>query len=150
MYKRQERGLAKLLRRLPGKKVLLTNAPRRYSHEVIRHLGLHRHLASHIPIESMTVHGRLRPKPSRALLRKLIAAEGVPARRCILVEDTVDNLRSAKALGMRTAWITQYLPRRQEQLRRPRLSHAGRAGYIDVKVKSVRQLPASLRRLTRA
>ncbi|RJG04885.1 pyrimidine 5'-nucleotidase [Noviherbaspirillum cavernae] len=148
---RAERGLAKLLKRLPGRKILLTNAPRRYSRDVVRHLGLHRHFAQHIPIESMRVHGQLRPKPSRQLLRKLIAKERVPASRCVLVEDTLDNLRSAKALGMRTVWVTQYLAS-NPNLRRlsGQLSLHGfmkRPACADVKVKSVRQLPSRLGRL---
>jgi putative hydrolase of the HAD superfamily len=58
---------------LPGQKILLTNAPRRYSRELVRHLGLHRHFSHHISIESMHVHRQLRPKPSRIMLRKLLA-----------------------------------------------------------------------------
>ena len=61
---RAERGVAYLLRRLPGLKILLTNAPAAYSREVVRHLGLHKHFADHVPIESMVVHRHLRPKPS--------------------------------------------------------------------------------------
>lgn len=135
---RAERGLAQLLRRLPGRKILLTNAPYQYSRAVLRHLGLHRHFAAHIPIESMRVHGKLRPKPSRLMLRQLMARQRVSASRCILVEDTAATLKTARALGMRTAWVTQYLnpPKR-----------SARAVYIDVKVKSVRQLPAQLHRL---
>ena len=148
---RAERGLARLLRRLPGRKILLTNAPRRYSHEVMRHLGLHRHFAKHIPIESMRVHGQLRPKPSKLLLRKLLAREGVSARRCVLVEDTADNLKAAKALGMRTAWVTQYLASspnlRQLAGDRPLPRFTKRPIFVDVKVQSVRQLPAMLHRL---
>jgi putative hydrolase of the HAD superfamily len=148
---RAERGLARLLRRLPGRKILLTNAPRRYSHEVLRHLGLHRHFAKHVPIESMRVHGQLRPKPSKLLLRKLIAKERTSAGRCILVEDTVRTLKTAKSLGLRTAWITQYLaanPDLQQHgglLKAPKLSK--RPVYVDVKVKSVRQLADCLHRL---
>ena len=148
---RAERGLGRLLRRLPGRKILLTNAPRRYSHEVMRHLGLHRHFAKHIAIESMRVHGKLRPKPSKPLLRKLLARERVSARRCVLVEDTADNLKAAKALGMRTAWVTQYLPTNPNlhqpagNLPSPRFTK--RPIYVDVKVQSVRQLPAMLHRL---
>ena len=102
---RAERGLGRLLRRLPGRKILLTNAPRRYSRDVLRHLGLHKHFARHIPIEAMRVHGRLRPKPSKQMLRKLLAHEKISARRCVLVEDTVAHLKGAKELGMATAWI---------------------------------------------
>lgn len=148
---RAERGLGKLLRQLPGKKILLTNAPRRYSHDVLRHLGLHRHFARHVPVEAMRVHGRLRPKPSKLMLRQLLAREGLAARRCILVEDTVGHLKSAKALGMRTAWITQYLASDSNKH-----AHSGngatpaptkRPVYVDVKVKSVGQLFRHLHRL---
>ena len=148
---RAERGLARLLQRLPGRKILLTNAPRRYSRDVLRHLGLHRYFARHIPIESMRVHRRLRPKPSRLMLRQLMASEGVAARRCILVEDTVDTLKAAKTLGMRTVWVTQYLAAKPalgkyaDNLASPK--HTKRPAYIDVKVKSVRKLPGSLHRL---
>ncbi|RJG03143.1 pyrimidine 5'-nucleotidase [Noviherbaspirillum sedimenti] len=134
---RAERGLARLLRRLPGRKILLTNAPRRYAHDVLRHLGLHRHFAHHIPIESMWVHGQLRPKPSKLLLRKLLAQHRIAPSRAILVEDTVVNLKAARSVGMRTAWVTGYLAADMTKL----------PAYVDVKVKSVRRLPASLSRL---
>ncbi|RJF97546.1 pyrimidine 5'-nucleotidase [Noviherbaspirillum saxi] len=148
---RAERGLGRLLRRLPGRKILLTNAPRRYSREVMRHLGLHRHFAKHIAIEAMHVHRQLRPKPSKALLRKLVAKEKIAASRCILVEDTAENLRAAKTLGMHTAWITQYLatsPNHQQLAgSRAALRLTKRPAFVDVKVKSVTQLPATLHRL---
>jgi putative hydrolase of the HAD superfamily len=148
---RAERGLGRLLKRLPGRKILLTNAPHRYSHDVMRHLGLHRHFAQHIAIESMRVHGKLKPKPSKQLLAKLLARERVNSARCILVEDTVDTLKAAKALGLRTVWITQYLAtnpnlqRKADQLMLPIVTK--RPVYVDVKVKSVRQLPNTLHRL---
>ncbi len=146
---RAERGLGQLLRRLPGRKVLLTNAPQRYSRDVLRHLGLHRHFARHVAIESMRVHRQLRPKPSKQLLRKIVAKERAPACRCVLVEDTADNLKAAKALGMRTVWVTRYLARSPNlqpgaaSLLAPKF--ARRPAYVDVKVQSVRQLPARLR-----
>jgi len=147
---RAERGLGRLLRRLPGRKILLTNAPRRYSHDVMRHLGLHRHFAKHIAIESMQVHRQLRPKPSKQLLRKIVAKERTSACRCVLVEDTADNLKAAKALGMRTAWVTQYLatnPNLRRSADAPLLRFTKRPIYVDVKVQSVRQLPNRLHQL---
>ncbi|GGC88104.1 pyrimidine 5'-nucleotidase [Undibacterium terreum] len=133
---RAERGLGGLLRRLPGRKILLTNAPRKYARDVVGHLGLHRHFAEHIPIEDMRVHGRLSPKPSRQYLRKLVARLGVRAGNCVLVEDTVANLRAAKQIGMRTVLVTQYLPRRASTIKSKKS-----AACIDVTVKSVQQLP---------
>jgi putative hydrolase of the HAD superfamily len=127
---RFDAGLGRLLRNLPGRKILLTNAPMRYSADVMRHLRLARHFDHHIAIEDMHVHRQLRPKPSTLMLRRLLRKHRADPRRCILVEDTLDNLRGAKRLGLRTVWVTQYL---QE-------AHLKRPGYVDVKVKSVRQL----------
>lgn len=148
---RAERGLARLLHRLPGRKILLTNAPRRYSRDVLRHLGLHRHFAKHMPIEAMRVHGRLRPKPSKQMLRKLLAREGISAQRCVLVEDTVSHLKGAKELGMGTAWVTQYLAADSNKQAltgyRATVGCTKRPIYVDVKVKSVGQLFRQLHRL---
>lgn len=142
-----ERGLGQLLRRLPGRKILLTNAPRVYSRAVLRHLGLQRHFMRHIAIEDMQVHRQLRPKPSKLMLRRLLRKHGLVAQRCILVEDTLDNLRPAHQLGMGTAWITQYLRTVDSSGTAIRPRMLKRPAWVDVKVKSVRQLPARLHRL---
>ena len=144
---RAEKGLGTLLRRLPGRKILLTNAPTRYSTDVMRHLGLSRHFAHHVAIEHMHVHRQLRPKPSSLMLRRLLRKHGVAARRCILVEDTLANLKSASRLGLRTVWVTQYLRMSDPIGKAPLPRTLKRPGYVDVKVKSVRQLPARLHRL---
>jgi hypothetical protein len=68
----------------------------------------------------MHVHGQLRPKPSKLMLRRLLRKHGVARARCILVEDTLANLKSAKQLGLRTVWVTQYL-------RMAEAEHAGAA-----------------------
>ncbi len=135
---RAERGIAKLLKRLPGRKILLTNAPRDYAHAVVRQLGLHRHFAEHLPIESMRVHRQWRPKPSKLMLRQMLRQRGLSPSRCVLVEDTLENLKSAKALRMRTVWFTGFL---RQAFFRP--------GFADVQVKSLHQLPKRLARLRR-
>jgi putative hydrolase of the HAD superfamily len=148
---RAERGLARLLRRLPGRKILLTNAPTRYSTEIVRRLKLHQHFSHHVAIEHMHVHGQLRPKPSKLMLRRLLRRHGVAAHRCILVEDTLANLKSASQLGLRTVWVTQYLrmgePGGHAARKAPGPRTLKRPSYVNVKVKSVRQLPARLHRL---
>lgn len=148
---RAERGLLDLLKRLPGRKILLTNAPLDYSRQVVRQLGLQRHFARHIAIESMRVHGQLRPKPAPQLLRKLLAREGVAAGRCVLVEDTPGHLKAARALGLRTVWVTGYLAgqRRRERAAAglPARLRVPNPPYVDVKIRSVRQLSGNLHRL---
>jgi putative hydrolase of the HAD superfamily len=155
-----ERGLGRLLARLPGRKILLTNGPSRYSRDVMRHLRLKPHFSRHIAIEAMTVFRQLRPKPARTLLRKLAAREGVGPRQCILVEDTLVNLRAARAVGMRTVWITRYLAH-HPNLHQEKSAGAGagtassrfkaalrkRPGCVDVKVRSIAGLPRHLSRL---
>lgn len=133
---RSERGLAAILNRLPGRKILLTNAPYRYSKDVLRHLGLHRHFARHIAIESMQVHRRLQPKPSKALLRQIMKRERVRARRCILVEDTLVNLKAAKAVGMGTVLITRHVPQGHRSATETPALYRGRA-YVDVRARSL-------------
>lgn len=133
---RSERGLAALLKQLPGRKILLTNAPYRYSREVVRHLKLHRHFSQHIAIESMQVHRRLQPKPSKALLRRLLKKERVKASRCVLVEDTLVNLRAAKAVGMGTVLITRHALRETRPGASVPALYQGR-GYVDLRARSL-------------
>ncbi len=145
---RAETGLGRLLLRLPGRKILLTNAPTDYATQVVRHLGLGRHFAHHIAIEQMHVHRQLRPKPSKLMLQRVLRRHGVDARDCILVEDTLANLKSAKQLGLRTVWVTGYLRRGERStLAAARPKMLIHPNYVDVKVKSVRQLPKQLHRL---
>jgi putative hydrolase of the HAD superfamily len=127
-----ERGLARLLKTLPGKKILFTNAPQHYAKQVLRHFNLHKHFSDHISIEAMRVHGKSQPKPSKAYLRKFLAQHGWHARQCILVEDSVANLQAAKQIGMRTVMVTGH---GQHQ---PQKSISASA---DITVKSLFQLP---------
>ncbi len=140
---RFESGLAKLFRRLPGQKILFTNAPREYAGRVVRQIGLNGHFDHHVSIEAMHVHRRLRPKPSRLLLRKILAKRRLSARHCVLVEDSRDNLRSAKQMGLKTVWITQYHPAGTQYAQR-----FARARFIDIKIKSIKQLPTQISKLS--
>jgi len=140
---RAERGLARLFARLPGRKVLLTNAPDLYARAVVRELALHRHLGARYAIERMRVHGTFRPKPSQAMLRHILARERLAGRanagRAVLVEDNLANLRAARSVGFRTVLLTRH--------------HLGRAlhgeAYVDVRLASVHQLPRAARLVCR-
>ncbi len=97
--------LIQALRRLPGRKIVLTNAPHHYAVEVLTRLGIHRLIDHLIPIESMRIAGHLRPKPSKLMLRAVLARHRLEPARCVLVEDSLSNLVSARALGLRTVLI---------------------------------------------
>ena len=100
-----ERGLRDKLNRLPGRKVLVTNAPLHYARAVLKHLGILRCFDHLWGIEQMQFLGRFRPKPSAALMRHILAHEGIHPRRAVLVEDTVENLRGARKAGLRTVHV---------------------------------------------
>jgi putative hydrolase of the HAD superfamily len=131
---RIERGLARMLVRLPGRKVLLTNAPGAYAGQVLRRLGLHRHIRARYAIERLRLHGQFRPKPSIAMLRAVLAREGLAGRanagRAVLVDDSSMNLKSARAAGFTTVLRIRPLARR---------AHGG-IGFVDARVRSVRHL----------
>ncbi|KAI3592236.1 Pyridoxal-5'-phosphate phosphatase, Alphaproteobacterial type [Cupriavidus sp. U2] len=106
---RVRRGLVAALRRLPGRKILVTNAPRDYAMAVMAVAGIDRCFERVVAIEDMWVHGHLRPKPDRRMLRRLLTQIGVARRRVVLVEDTVSHLKHYAAMGIRTAWVTGFL-----------------------------------------
>lgn len=102
---RGETGVAARMRQLPGYKVLLTNAPEHYAREVLKTLKILHCFDCLWTIDQMNLQGRIRPKPSRALMRQVLTRLQVPAHQVILVEDTLLNLKSARAMGLRTAYI---------------------------------------------
>lgn len=99
------------LRRLPGRKFILTNAPRNYALRVLTTLRLADCFEEVISIEDMVMFGHHRPKPDGRMFRALAARLKVPAHRCVLVEDTLAHQRSARRVGMRTVWMQRYLPK---------------------------------------
>jgi putative hydrolase of the HAD superfamily len=139
---RAERGLARLFARLPGRKVLLTNAPEAYASAVLRELALHRHVRVRYAIEHMRIHGSFRPKPSRSMLTHMRARERALRGRAVLIDDSPANLKAARAVGFGTVLI-----RRRAGLSGP--AQTGRAAYVGLRVRSVLELPRAWARLRR-
>ena len=128
-----ESGLRDKLGRLPGRKVLVTNAPLHYARAVLKHLGLLRHFHSLWGIEHLKLHGHYRPKPSASILRHILAREGASPSRTVLVEDTLENLRGARRAGLKTVHVfhpsTPFAHQRK-----------GRPNYVDLRVNCVGDL----------
>jgi len=97
------------LRRLPGRKIVLTNAPRSYALRVLNTLRLAGCFDGVICIEDMTMFGHHRPKPDARMFRHVAARLKTVPSRCVLVEDTLAHQRSARSVGMRTVWMQRYL-----------------------------------------
>ena len=125
------------LRRLPGIRLLLTNAPGHYARRVLRALRIEDCFDAVIPIEDMTMFGHLRPKPDGRLFRHLPVRLGVSPRRCVLVEDTLEHQKAARAAGWRTVWMQRWmmagLPRGT-----PAARHLHRRpAYVDRRLRSL-------------
>jgi putative hydrolase of the HAD superfamily len=97
------------LKRLPGEKYILTNAPGSYTARVLRTLGIARLFDGVIPIERMRMFGHWRPKPDARMFRRLAKRLGTTPGRCTLVEDTLAHQKAAFRVGMRTIWMQRWL-----------------------------------------
>lgn len=131
-----ERGLARTLAALPGRKIVLTNGPTDYAHAVLAALGIERLFERVVAIEHMRTRERWRAKPDPAMLRKTLRDARVAFADAILVEDTRGHLKRYRRLGIRTVWITGHLP--------TRMARDGRPHYVDHCVRSLKSLGRGL------
>ena len=118
----REPALHATLRRLPGRKLVFSNAPAHYVAAVMQALGIADLFDDVFSIE----HTGYRPKPDSFGFLRLFHRNRVRADRCVMVEDTLANLKTAKKLGMATVWVTR---------------SAKTPGYVDLSVRNLMQLP---------
>ena len=97
--------LIRLFRQMSGKKIVFSNSPSAYLEQMLRLLGIRHLLADAFSIESTNMN----PKPSMIGYRKLLKTHRLEASRCVMVEDSLSNLFSARRLGMKTIWVTPEL-----------------------------------------
>lgn len=121
----REPMLRSTLRSLPGRKFVFSNAPVHYSRAVLKALAISDLFDAVFSIERT----RYRPKPDVHGFLRLTRANHLRARRCIMVEDTLANLRTAKKLGMKTVWVTR-------ERRAPR--------YVDLAIQNLSDLRRAL------
>jgi putative hydrolase of the HAD superfamily len=120
--------LRSVLTRLPGRKLVFSNSPVHYSRAVLALLRVADVFDDVFSIE----HTRYQPKPDRRGFLRLLRKHRLHPRRCVMVEDSLPNLRTAKSLGMRTVWV----------------GRAAKApAYVDVSIRHLSRLPRLLGRL---
>lgn len=125
-----EPGIRTMLRHLPGRKIVFSNGPRHYTEAILAHTGIADCFAALYSLERV----RFRPKPHPGGFHQLLRQEKANPRHCIMVEDSLANLATAKRLGMKTVWINP-----GARLRRP--------PYVDTVLGSVLELPCRLHQL---
>jgi putative hydrolase of the HAD superfamily len=117
-----------VLRRLPGRKIVFSNSPLHYARAVVRLLRVDGLFDDVFCIERTG----FRPKPDEAGFRRLLLRHRLRPRQCIMVEDSAENLLTAKRLGMRTVLIAP----------------AGRApAWVDLRIGSLPELQRCLARV---
>ncbi|MEI7843531.1 MAG: pyrimidine 5'-nucleotidase [Gallionellaceae bacterium] len=123
-----EPRLRRALEQLPGKKVVFSNAPQHYAEAVLKLLRIEDLFDDVFAIE----HAHYRPKPQRQGFVRLLRKHHLQPSRCVMVEDSADNLQTAKRMGMKTVWVSK-------QPLAP--------SYVDIKIRNVMELPRVLSRL---
>ena len=123
-----ERGLKAMLQRLPGRKIIFSNAPRHYTDAILRLTGIGQQFDAIYSVEQL----RFKPKPAINGFLRILQREQLEAGNCIMVEDSLINLVTAKKLGMKTVWVSAGLRR---------------SVHADVKLKTITHLPQYLGRL---
>jgi len=93
--------LAAAIARLPGRKIIFTNADTPYAGRVLDRLGLGETFEAIHDIHAMD----LKPKPNASAYAGLCAAFDIDPAETLFVEDMARNLAPAKAIGMTTVWI---------------------------------------------
>lgn len=106
------------MERLPGRKLVFTNAPLNYALRVLKLLKLEDLFEMVFSVESTRFH----PKPSMRGFRGLLKMARAEPGDCVMVEDNLAALMTAKRLGMKTVYVSK-------TLRKP--------GYVDKHVFSV-------------
>ena len=117
-----ENAVRHALARLPGRKIIYSNAPRHYVEEVVRTLGVARYFDAVYSIED----ARYRGKPALHGFRMLLRKHNLDPHRCAFIDDMPENLRTAHRLGMSTVWVS---------------ADKRRVPFVDLRVGSVLELP---------
>jgi putative hydrolase of the HAD superfamily len=101
----QTERLRHTLMSLSGRKVIFTNAPRNYALRVLNLLGISDIFELIFSVESSGFHAKPTMRGFQTLLR---SARAKPSD-CIMLEDNLPALMTAKRLGMKTIWISRKL-----------------------------------------
>lgn len=92
------------LRRLPGRKYVYSNGPECYAGRIIDALGIRDLFEDVFVPETMRVFGQWTCKPERISMETIVAKLRVAPEHVVLVDDGLANLKTAKALGLKTVW----------------------------------------------
>ncbi|MDY0268489.1 pyrimidine 5'-nucleotidase [Trichloromonas sp.] len=112
------------LEQLPQRKVIFTNGSTDHAERVLARLGLRDQFERIFDIRV----ARYQPKPFAAPYHQVVAELEVAPGDCTMIEDSLENLRTAKALGMKTVLV----------------GAGPEADFVDARIDRAAQVPAAL------
>ncbi|MEO1956705.1 MAG: pyrimidine 5'-nucleotidase [Methylophilaceae bacterium] len=101
----QTKRLRHLIKNLSGRKVIFTNAPRSYAICVLNLLDITDLFELVFSVESTKFHAKPSVRGFQGLLKRIKTKPS----DCIILEDNLAALMTAKRLGMQTIWISKNL-----------------------------------------
>lgn len=126
------------LARLPGRRIVFTNASRRHAAAVLEAMGMARAFDAVASIEDGDFVG----KPHRGAFAGFLAAQGVDPARSAMFEDRAGNLVVPHEIGMRTVLVVDPLHDAAGAVAKPRHVDAvvtDLAGFLREVAAAVRQ-----------
>jgi putative hydrolase of the HAD superfamily len=100
-YLQPNPGLDAVLTSIHQQKIVFTNASQEHAEAVLALLGVRHHFERIVDVRDM----RYESKPQPAAYRYVCELLDVRPAECLIVDDNVRNLQSAKALGMVTVLV---------------------------------------------
>jgi putative hydrolase of the HAD superfamily len=94
-------ALGAALKKLPGRKLILTNGTRKHADAVMKKLEVHEHFEDVFDI----VAAELDPKPLPQIYQRFLARHDVDPAKAAMFEDLARNLEVPHALGMTTVLL---------------------------------------------
>ena len=93
--------MERALDKLPGRKIVFTNAAASYAEKVLERLGIAHHFEDIFDI----VAANFIPKPAPIVYQSFVKKYKIDSENSIMVEDIVRNLKPAADMGMKTVWV---------------------------------------------
>lgn len=100
-YIKKDDRLKDFLLSLPGEKIVITNSPLFHAENVLSTLGIYEIFDRIYDIKFMDYLG----KPYTHSIKKVIANAGIDIKGSIFIDDSFENIISAKYLGFKTIYV---------------------------------------------
>ena len=123
-----DHALHEVLAALPQRKAVFTNGSRAHAERVLQALDIRGHFEE---IFDIRVANYL-PKPQRDPYQAILDRLALPARDCVLIEDSHANLKTAKELGMTTVLVG---------------AETAATPFVDLRIDTIREIGDAVRRL---